>query len=179
MADVFARALDDIAELLAQPKELIADRPIWERRARVGFDSLEFAVPLAIGGVIPHGLQARISCRSDMSDCDVHAQIQVWVPALAAYAHILRVEWRPNNPHTNPATAPASLRFKTFRDRWYDFGLNRRLGVPGLRQTCTMIAQPIPREIRSFNELLVFLQEVWKVTDISRVPSPPWEDRLV
>ena len=124
-------------------------------------------------------MQARISCRSDMAERDVHAQLQIYVPALSSYAHVQRVEWRPNGPHTNGGNAPANLRFKKFYDRWYDFGLNRRLGIAGLRQTGPMIAQALPREIGTFNELLAFLEQVWKVSGVRRVPIPPWEDRLI
>jgi hypothetical protein len=28
-------------------------------------------------------------------------------------------------------------------------------------------------------ELLAFLEQVWKVSGVSRVPMPPWEDRLL
>jgi hypothetical protein len=171
--------LDRIADILHQDKDLLLEKVSWQRRARTGFEALELTAPMAIDGVIRDGLQARISCRSDMAERDVHAQLQVYVPALSAYAHVQRVEWRPNAPHTNSGNAPAKLRFKIFYDRWYDFGLNRRLGVAGLRQTGPMIAQTLPLEIATFNELLAFLEQVWKVSGVRRVPMPPWEDRLI
>jgi hypothetical protein len=171
--------LDQIADVLRQDKELLPEGVAWMRRARTGFDALELTAPIAIGGVIRDGLQARISCRSDMPEGDVHAQLQVYVPALNGYAHVQRVEWKPNAPHTNGGNAPADLRFQKFYDRWYEFGLNRRLGITGLRQTGPMIAQALPREIGTFNELLAFLEQVWKVSGVSRVPIPPWEDRLI
>jgi hypothetical protein len=172
--------LDQIADILRQNKELLLDRVAWARRERIGYDELELTAPIAINGVLRDGLQARISCRSDMVECDVHAQLQVYVPAIGSYAHVQRVEWRPNRPHTNTgnANAPANLRFKKFYDRWYEFGLNRRLGMDGLRQTTPMIAQALP-EIGTFNELLAFLEQVWKVSGVSRVPIPPWQDRLI
>jgi hypothetical protein len=55
----------------------------------------------------------------------------------------------------------------------------RRLGLVGLRQTGPMIAQALSQEIETFNELLAFLEQVWKVSGVSRVPMPPWEDRLL
>jgi hypothetical protein len=171
--------LDRIAEILRQDKEMLLDRVCWTRRARVGFDTLELTAPVAIEGVLRDRLQSRISCRSDLPDSDVHAQLQLYVPALSGYAHVQRVEWRPNGSHTNGGKAQASLRFKTFQDRWYEFGVNRRLGIVGLRQTGTMIAQALPHEIGTFNELLAFLEQVWKVSGVTRVPIPPWEDRLV
>jgi hypothetical protein len=172
--------LDQISQMLAAEKELLTDGVDWQRRGRAGgFDALEFAAPIAMAGVIINGLQARISCRSDLVDCDVHAQLQVYVPAISGYAHVQRVEWRPNSRHTNDASAPAELRFRTFTDRWHEFGLNRRLGVSALRQTGPMIAQALPRNIGSFNELLELLQEVWKVEGIGRIPPPPWEDRII
>jgi hypothetical protein len=172
--------LDQIAELIRADKDLLLDGADWRRTPRAGgFDALEFLAPIAISGVIINGLQARVSCRSDLTEKDVHAQLQLYIPAISAFAHLQRVEWRPNARHTNTASAPAALRFKTFSDRWYDFGLNRRLGVAGLRQTCTMIAQEPPRSIGSFNDLLAFLGEVWKIKGAVRIPAPPWEERLV
>jgi hypothetical protein len=179
MAGEIDRILDRIADILRQDKEMLLDGVSWTRRARAGFDMLEMTAPVATSGVLRDGLQARISCRSDLPDCDVHAQLQVYAPALSGYAHVQRVEWKPNGPHTNGANAPAKLRFKTFHDRWYEFGVNRRLGIIGLRQTGNMIAQALPYKIGTFNELLAFLEQVWKVSGLSRVPIPPWEDRLV
>jgi hypothetical protein len=171
------RILDEIADMLRQNKEMLLEGVSWTRHARTSFYALELTAPVAIQGVLRDGLQARISCRSDLPECDVHAQLQVYVPALRGYANVQRVEWRPNRPHTNDANAPVGLRFETFHDRWYDFGLNRRLGIKGLRQTGTMIAQALP-QIGSFNELLAFLERVWKISGVSRVPIPPWEGRL-
>lgn len=172
------RILDQIADLLAQDKDLLSENVSWAKRTRAGFDQLEFTAPIAVGGVIRDGLQARITCRSDLPDEDVHAQLQVYVPVLAGYAHVQRVDWRPTAPHTNNAQAPSKLRFKTLKTRRYDFGVNRRLGIAGLRQTTTMIAQECPN-IENFKDFLVFLEEMWKVRGISRVPMPPWEGRLV
>jgi len=89
------------------------------------------------------------------------------------------IEWRPNAPHTNRGNAPAKLRSLKLYDRWYEFGLNRRLGVAGLKQTGPMIAEALPQEIWTFDELLAFLEQVWKVSGVSRVPTPPWEGRLI
>ena len=173
------RILGQLGNLLAEEKELQFENISWVRHARTGFDQLEYVAPIAVQGVIRSGLQARISCRSDLPDEDVHAQLEVHVPSLAGYAHLQRVGWRPNAPHTNNANAPSDLRFKTLKNRWYEFGVNRRLGIGGLRQTAVMIAKPFPRDVESFYELLVFLEEIWKVRDIRRVPVPPWEGRLV
>lgn len=173
------RILEQLADILSADKHILLDGVFWVRRARTGFDALELTAPVAIGGVVRDGLQARISCRSDMPERDVHAQLQVYVPPIGRYAHVQRVEWRPNALHTNAANAPASLRFKSFHDRWYDFALNRRLGMPGLQQTVTMIARPLPEGLGTFNQLLAFLEQVWNVTGVRRVPIPPWEDRLI
>jgi hypothetical protein len=179
MAGEIDHILDRIADILRQDKELLLEGVSWARRPRTGFDALELTAPIAVGGVIRDGLQARISCRSDMAEQDVHAQLQVYVPAIGHYAHVQRVEWRPNAPHTNGGNAPAKLRFKMFYDRWYEFSLNRRLGRAALRQTGRMIAQPLPQEVGAFNELLALLEQVWKVSGVSRLPMPPWEDRIL
>lgn len=174
------RELDAIAEMLKQKKDLLSEGVDWRKRDRAGrFQALELVAPIAINGVIRHGLSARISCRSDVSEADVHAQLQVHVPLLGTDAHICRVEWRPASSHTNPATAPAGHRFKSLKDRWYDFGVNRRLGIGALRQTVPMCAQELPRNADNFNELLELLGELWNVSGIDQLPIPPWEDRLV
>ena len=171
--------LDDIADALRADKEVLLDGVDWKRRPRAGgFDSLELVAPLAVDGVLRDGLAARISCRSDLCDCDVHATLQIYVPALSAYANVQRVEWKPNGRHTNDGAAPAALKFKIFADRWYDFGLNRRLGVGALRQTVKMIAQELPYPIDDFNQLLEFLEQVWNVRGIICIPPPPWEGRF-
>jgi len=172
--------LDQIANMLQADKQLLLEGVDWQRRPRAGaFDSLDFQAPVSIGGVIRNGLVARISCRSDLWECDVHAQLQVYVPAISSYAHVQRVEWRPNSRHTNDGKAPAALRFKTFSDRWHEFGVNRRLGLPALRQTLPGIAQELPCQPANFNELLAFLEEVWNLSGVVRIPQPPWEGRIV
>jgi hypothetical protein len=37
----------------------------------------------------------------------------------------------------------------------------------------------LPSLISDFNELLEFLQEVWNVEGVVRIPHPPWEGRIV
>jgi hypothetical protein len=80
--------LNEIAGLLAQDKELLIENVSWASRSRTGFDQLEFAAPVGVGGVIrhglQHGLQARITCRSDLPEEDFHAQLKLYAPALAA-----------------------------------------------------------------------------------------------
>jgi hypothetical protein len=176
----FDRIADMIADILRSPeKRLVTEGVAWARRNRAGaFYGLEYLAPVAQAGVIRGGLQARIACRSDLVDEDVHAAIEVFVPALNSYVRVQRLEWRPTRAHTNNGSAPAALRFRKFVDRYYDFGMNRRLGVDCLRQTATMIAQEL-RPIQSFNELLAFLGDMWNVQGTDLVPAPPWERRLV
>src|SRR5215813_11864227 len=101
--------------------------------SRTGFDQLEFAAPVAVAGVIRHGFQARFTCRSDLPEEDVYAQLEVYVPALAGYAHVQRVGWRPNAPHTNNANAPSDLRFKTKSVAQRGQKALERIGVGHLR----------------------------------------------
>jgi hypothetical protein len=171
--------LNEIAEILAKEKDLQVDGVSWVKRPRAGFHQLEFVAPIEIGGVNLSGLQARISCRSDLPEADVYAQLELYVPMLGAYAHVQRTEWRPNAPHTNSGNAPSHLRFRTLGTRWHEFGVNRRLGLAGLRQTTTTIAQPFSKDAENFHDLLVFLEEVWRVRGISRIPAPPWEGRFL
>jgi hypothetical protein len=171
--------LNEIAVLLAKEKELQLDRVSWVKRPRAGFHQLEFIAPIAVDDVILNGLQARLCCRSDLPEADVYAQLELYIPLLGAYVHLQRIEWQPNAPHTNNGNAPSHLRFKKLETRWHEFGVNRRLGLAGLRQTTTTIAQPLPRDIKNFHDLLVFLEEIWKVRGISRIPVPPWEGRFL
>jgi len=90
MAGEIDRILDQIAEILRQDKQLLVENVAWKRRSRAGFDALELTAPIAIDGIIRDGLQARISCRSDTPERDVHAQLQIYVAALNAYAHVQR-----------------------------------------------------------------------------------------
>lgn len=171
---------DQIGMMLKADKVLHLDGVDWRRRPRAGgFDGLEYVAPVSIDGVIRDGLAARISCRSDLIECEVHAQLQVFVPAIAAYIHIQRVDWRPNSRHTNDGKAPAALRFRTFTDRWHEFNINRRLGLPAFRQMVPGIAQELPCTPACFNELLAFLGEVWNVSGVIQIPQPPWEGRII
>ncbi len=172
--------LDQIDAMLRAKKDLLLEGIDWQKRPRAGgFEALDFVAPVAVDGVVRNGLSVRITCRSDLCDCDVHAHLQIYVPAISADANVQRVEWRPNSRHTNDGKAPAALRFKTFTDRWHEFSLNRRLGIGALRQTVPMIAQDLPRPIADFNELLEFLGEVWNVEGVVRIPQPPWEGRII
>jgi hypothetical protein len=130
------RILDRIADVLRQDKELLLEGVSMDAaRANRVIRPARNSCLEPIADKPRRSLWARSAPAHEMTEADVHAQLQVYVPAIGAYAHVRRVEWRPKSPHTNSGNAPARLRFKTFHDRWYEFGVNRRLGIAALRQT--------------------------------------------
>jgi hypothetical protein len=114
-----------------------------------------------------------------MPDGDVYAQIELWCPEIERFLHFERAEWKPIRPHTNPFRAPKNLRGRILQDRHFPYSLNRKLGIPSLLQTVTLIGQPIPEEdSEAFNKFAEFLGTVWKV-DASNLPTPPWQRSLL
>ena len=140
---------------------------------------VEYVFGVGTGGAVRSGFQARLNARSDMPNCDVHAQLESWCPEIERYLHFERAEWRPNRPHTNPQNAPAGLRGKLLHDRHHSFRLNRRLGISALLQTVPpLIGEPLPHGLETFTHFADFLGTVWKI-DASQLPSPPWQEKLL
>jgi hypothetical protein len=170
--------LDRVAEFVQSPKSW-AGTLSWRPAARHRSNScLELVAPLLVGGVAKSGFQARLNARSDMAERDVHAQLELWCPEIEKYLHFERAEWRPIRPHTNPPTAPAGLRARILQDRHHPYSLNRRLGIPALLQTVTLIGKPMPEEIGTFNKFVGFLDTIWML-DPSELPEPPWQERFL
>jgi hypothetical protein len=139
---------------------------------------LELVAPILIGGASRSGFQARLNARSDMPQCDVHAQLELWCPEIERYLHFERAEWRPNRPHSNPQSAPTGLRGNLLQDRHHPLRLNRRLGISALLQTVTLIGEPLPPGLETFTHFADFLSTVWGI-DASQLPSPKWQERLI
>jgi hypothetical protein len=139
---------------------------------------LELVAPLLVDGASRDGFQARLNARSDVPDGDVYAQLELWCPEIERYLHFERAEWRPLRRHTNPLTAPARLRGRNLEDRHFPYSLNRRLGIRALLQTVTLVGQPLPDGLGTFNKFGDFLGTIWGI-DASELPIPPWQRRLL
>jgi hypothetical protein len=177
-ADVERAILDRVQDYVAVDKDwggILAWRDGPKHRSNT---CLELVVPILVGGAVSSGFQARLNARSDMPQCDVHAQLESWCPEIERYLHFERAEWRPNRPHTNPQTAPAGLRGKLLHDRHHPFRVNRRLGISALLQTVALIGEPLPPSLETFTHFADFLSTVWRV-DASQLPSPPWQEKLL
>jgi hypothetical protein len=135
--------LDQVAEFSKSPKAWGGNLS-WQLTTHRSNACVQGVVPLLVGGAAKSGFQARLSARTDMTEREVYAQLELWCPEIEKYLHFDKVGWRPIRPHTNPPAAPAGLRGRTLLDRQYPFLLNRRLGIPGLLQTVTLVAEPLP-----------------------------------
>ena len=134
---------------------------------------------LDVAGVAPNGLQARFVCREDLPEQDVYAHLEMHIPEVPCFGHFQRVSWRPLRSHTNGAKVLGLHRLKTIRDRQETFPANRHLGIRGLRQTVTTVAEPLHPVPGSFRDLLSYLQDFWRIDALHRVADPPWQNRLI
>jgi hypothetical protein len=84
-----------------------------------------------------------------------------------------RIDWRPLQPHTNPAGGPYSLtrisasHFHTFQLNWLEREGRMRTGnLPR--------AQPLNRDPETFEELLAFVGKEFRINNLKMIERPPW-----
>lgn len=165
----------DLPHLVRAQKEIagsckwIARDPKW----------LSLTVSLDIDGVTTAGLSLRGAALLNHDDSAVSLQLQ-YQPVRGKAQHLIRAEWRPLKSHTNSNRGPNEWRFKTimgshvhkFADNYLE---NEKRMFAGSQKS----AVPIPESVDSYEKFLEYGRIEFNITNIQRIPVPPWAPRIL
>lgn len=152
--------------------------PISRGWAEIDRNYLSFVSPLDIDEVTVAGLQVRMGAFKLAENEDVRAQLE-YHPLKGRPEPLCRLEWRPLSPHSNKGRGPLELRFKQFRQTHiHPFDLNWDASQNRLLSPNLPIAIPI-QDVDSYDKFLDLCARHLKIRNMSIVPAPPWEARML
>jgi hypothetical protein len=169
------------SKMASELKSLVeADKSIPVLRGWTTTDRhyLSLVSPLDIDGVTIEGLQIRLGAHELSPNEAIRAQLE-FHPPKGRCEPLCRLEWRPLTTHNNKGRGPPEFRFKPFRQTHvHPFDLNwdsqrNRLLSPNLP-----IAVPL-QDVDSYNAFLDLCSRWLMIRNMSMVPSPPWQVRML
>lgn len=133
---------------------------------------------LDVDGVIFQGFRLLVKACRALPEQGVTFQIEHQFSD--KYEPIRRIEWNPLRFHNNKGLGDPAWQFKKFRmshehsfeDNW-DNRRNRMLPVN------LPVAYPLPEPIRSWEELVAFVGQRYRIDGMEGVRKPKWEERLL
>ena len=144
-------------------------RPRWEPTNSTWF---RLTSALEIDSVVVEGLELRGGACQSLPDRAVRFMLH-YRRSNKIPTPLGRIEWRPLQPHTNPAGGPYPLmrisgsHFHSFRLNWLEQDSRMRAGnLP--------YAQPLNHEPNSFEELLAFAGKEFRIKNLEMIERPPW-----
>lgn len=147
----------------------------WEE---IDHNYLSWVGPLDIDGVTILGLQVRLQAHILHPNEAVMAQLEYRPPG-GRPQQLIRAEWRPLAPHNNKNRGPSEWKFRQFQqthvhrfqDNW--FPAEERMLNPNLP-----IAIPI-QDVDSYAKFLDICVQELIIENMSIVPMPPWNSRML
>ena len=140
-----------------------------------------FNAPLEIDGVSEPGLVLHGGCYADAADMNVVFELD--------YAHVdsrrktplIRLEWRClSGGHSNPRKCPNSRTVpRTDSTHIHPFELNWLAHLERMRGRNLPCAENVDKPLNSFQELLEYTGNRFKINNIDVVKTPDWEYKLL
>jgi hypothetical protein len=140
---------------------------------------LSLVSALETEGVTMASVQLRIRAFQDEPDRAVMIQLE-YNPPKGRNERLIRIEWRPLTSHTNTNKAPEPYRLMIIRTSHIHRFENNYFEA-GNRMVRGNLPHAIPLEPdpSSFDELLEVASKEFRISDLNRVPTPPWQGRMV
>lgn len=161
---------------LVAAKKALAFVPIWAEQTAT---SLGFLVPLEIDGVVVEGLTLRGKACTRMADREVMFQMEYRHNQIAG-GPCCRIEWLPLNGHSNKGVGPAEFRhFLQTGSHHHRFDLNWKRSQEAVWRGELPIAVPIAPEPKNFRALLGLVGSEFTISDLQRIPLPPWQPAML
>jgi hypothetical protein len=168
----------DLEEIWNSDKALSSE-PEWKVQSRKEFARL--VSPLEVNRVTLEGLHFTASAHIPSPERAVAFQIE-YFPAKKPPpgGPMARLEWKPRSPHNNKGIGPKELRhimqrgthFHSFEMNWLHDPLQVRKGM-------LPISVPVEHEMETFQETLAFVEELFRINGVSKLPPPPWTQSLL
>lgn len=164
---------DLLPPLIAATKTLTSV-PEW----RAHEDQFRFVVTLEVEGVTLEGFLLRGQCIREIPDRCVMFQLDYLYPGFRR-GPAMRIDWRPQNPHTNKNIGPADLRFLIIEgSHIHPFDHNCSLGIERIVAENLPIAAPLNPDPTDFGALVREVGKAFNIEGLEAVSVPPWEPRL-
>jgi hypothetical protein len=167
-----------MSEDLRKLVDAMKDIPMVRSWGEPNRNYLSWVSPLDIDGVTVGGLQVRVEAHEHNPDEFVRAQLE-YHPPKGKCEPLARVEWRPLSKHNNKGRGPEEYQFKPFRQTHvHRFDMNWDAELQRLLSPNLPIAVPI-QDIDSFDKFLDICNIELKIRNMSIVPVPPWQPRIL
>lgn len=143
---------------------------------------LTLVVPLEIGGVTVSGLVLRGKTLAARPDQDVMFQIECLHGDRGGRRDraLARIDWRPLHSHNNRGRGPEEWRFfEQIGTHHHAFGLNWLDDEQRMRSANLPIAVPLNPEPSTYDELVAFVEETFRINNLGTLPPPQWTANLL
>lgn len=165
-----------LPEIADAEKELSGALPPWNEDESGKFD---ITVPLEIRGITVQRLYFKAHAVKDRFEEDVTFQL-IGSASGERPVGFDRIDWRPYHIHMNQGGCAPELRFLTLaQSHRHAFHLNWLADQKRLRAGNLPVAMPLDPEPNSWEELLVFVGNCFKIKDLGRLEAPGWERVLL
>ena len=136
-----------------------------------------FNAPLIIGGVVEQGLVLHCGCLKHVPDAHDTFQIQVTKPGTRRHLPLARVDWRSvTGGHSNPRRSGSPVSGKRCSSsHHHSFDLNWLEQESRMRSGDLPMANDIPQQIQTFEEVRDLVGNLFGINNISIVQPPKWE----
>lgn len=167
----------DLERFWRADKELSID-PDWKRRDRDEF--VRLVSPLDIDGVTIEGLRFTVSAHIYAPDRWVTFQMEYESLKHPRGVPMVRFEWRPRSPHNNRGIGPNEHRFIDIcGTHIHPFDLNWNHSETQVRRGNLPIAVPVSHPIESFQEALDFVENEFRIKEVTGLLTPPWTGKII
>jgi len=172
-----------LSGLIAAEKTL-AVVPKWVEHQ----DQLRYVTSLEIGGVAQEGIRLRGQCRREYQDHNVTFQIEHLFKQSGRFVPVIRLDWRPQEPHQNRNMGPLEWRLiRIDGSHLHPLDANMNWMVEEAMtatefahaQRNLPIAAPLEDDPATFAELLALVGRCFGIAGTETIPTPPWSRRLL
>lgn len=160
----------------AKARKEIAQFPGWsEPEPETGY--CWFNAPLLIGGVVEQGFILHGGCLKRVPDANVTFELRARKPGGKRTVCFDRIDWRAvRGGHSNPRRPGSPVSGKRVGpSHHHSFDLNWLEAEKRLRGRNLPMADDIDEEIQSFESLLEFTGNRFRINNICVVTLPKWE----
>jgi hypothetical protein len=161
-----------LAELLEAEKRI---RPVPTWRSDNG--AIRWKAPLIIGGAVVEGFTLHARCLASEAGRDVSFTLDRSVTGQPS-VRIDRVDWRPIHRHNNNGIGPDHLRFKIIEESHRHNYYENLTSDGKMRSGNLPVAIPIEEKLETFQSLVDFVAEIYKIEDLKLLMPPPWSEDL-
>lgn len=138
---------------------------------------LRWRAPLDISGATIEGAVLHARTRASEAGRDVSFTLETH-PATGPSGSVDRIDWNPIEPHNNKGIGRPEVRFLLIsghhRHNYYE-----NLTGDGILRTGNLpVAVPIDEPLTTFESLIAFVSETYKIVGLENLQTPPWSEDL-